>query len=237
MTTSHRTAGSAGPAVSTGRRTGGGVVVPAYFHPAVQPHDWRELAAAPDRVRLVILNLANGPGPFPDTAFHPVLDPLRAAGVVVAGYVDTDYGRRPAAAALADVDRYREWYAVTAVFLDQVATAADQVGHYAALAQAARERGATEIAFNHGVHPDAGYREHADLLGTFEGPWSAYRDLTVPDWAGTDRCFHLVHSVPPTQLTAVADLADQRGVTAYATTRTGRNPWRRIAGLPAAKDR
>jgi hypothetical protein len=126
---------------------------------------------------------------------------------------------------------------VTGVFFDQVPTAADQVGHCAALAEAARGRGVAEVAFNHGVHPDPGYREHADLLGTFEGPWPAYRDLTVPDWARTQRCFHLVHTVPPRQLTAVADLADQRGVPAYATTRAGRNPWRRLGGRPEAEDR
>ena len=71
------------------------LLVPAYFHPAVRPDDWAVLAARAAQVRLVILNLANGPGTRPDEACLPALDRLRAAGVGVIGYVDTDYGRRP----------------------------------------------------------------------------------------------------------------------------------------------
>ena len=38
------------------------LVVPAYFHPAVHPGDWEWLAGHAERVRLVILNVRNGPG-------------------------------------------------------------------------------------------------------------------------------------------------------------------------------
>ena len=45
------------------------LVVPAYFHPAVRPGDWEWLAEHADQVRLVILNVANGPGTRPDAPF------------------------------------------------------------------------------------------------------------------------------------------------------------------------
>ena len=77
--------------------------MPAYFRPDLRPDDWEQLAKHADQVRLVILNVANGPGTEPDPAFYPALNRLREAGVAVAGYVDTDYGRRPAREALADL--------------------------------------------------------------------------------------------------------------------------------------
>ena len=38
------------------------LIVPAYFHPATHPWEWTWLAQRPAQVRLVVLNLANGPG-------------------------------------------------------------------------------------------------------------------------------------------------------------------------------
>jgi len=81
-------------------------VVPAYFHPAVAPRDWLALAALPE-VRLVVLNVADGPGERPEPAFADVLATLDEAGVAVAGYVDTDYGQRTDRAIRTDVDRAR----------------------------------------------------------------------------------------------------------------------------------
>ncbi len=214
------------------------LVVPAYFHPAVRPQDWSTLAGLAHRVRLVILNVASGPGTRRDPSFDGVLDELRRGGIAVAGYVDTDYGRRPGADVLADLARYRRWYpAERAVFFDRVTSSADHVDHYARLARAARALGTDTVAFNHGVHPAPAYAEHADLLGTFEGPWTAYRRLVVPAWAraGSSAQFlHLVHSVPRLRLGTARELAARRNAgCAYVTdvSITGRgeeNPWRRL---------
>jgi hypothetical protein len=214
----------------------GGVklMVPAYFHPAVAPDDWAALASLAGRVRLVVLNVADGPGERCDPAFTGVLDALR--GVAVAGYVDTDYGRRPRTAVEADVARYREWYPqARSVFFDRVAAGPELIGHYAGLARAARTAGVDAVVFNHGVHPDPGYARHADLLGTFEGPWSAYRKLEVPRWARRgDRFIHLVHTVPARSLPAARRLVAARRVgAAYVTDLAavgpgGSNPWRRL---------
>ena len=131
---------------------------------------------------MIVLNLASGPGPQPDEAYFPVLDQLHAAGAAVGGYVDTNYGQRPVYQAMTDLGRYLDWYQVSGVFFDRVAAAADQAGQYADLARAARDMGAHVVAFNHGAHPVEAYAEHADLLGTFEGPWNAYLELAVPRW-------------------------------------------------------
>jgi hypothetical protein len=212
------------------------LIVPAYFHPASRPAEWAWLAEQAEQIRLVVLNLANGPGTSPDTAVPPVLARLRAAGVPVAGYVDTNYGLRPAAVALADLGRYLDWYQVAGVFFDRAATGEEHVAHYAGLAQAARRLGARVVALNHGAHPVEAYAEHADLLGTFEGPWPAYLGLAIPRWARSrpaGQFYHLPHSVPAGSFRDALWLAARRNAgCVYVTDRGGPNPW---DGLPAGR--
>ena len=210
------------------------LIVPAYFHPAVLPGEWERLAGHAGQIRLVVLNLASGPGTEPDAAFMPVLGRLRAAEVAVAGYVDTNYGKRPATEVLADVDRYIGWYGVPGVFFDRAAADAGSVGHYAALSRGARQAGIGVVAFNHGTHPVEAYAEHGDLLGTFEGPWGTYVDMAVPRWTRSwpaGHFFHLVYSVPPQSFGDAYLLAEsRRAACVYVTDKGGDNPWDRLPG-------
>ena len=208
------------------------LIVPAYFHPSTHPDEWAWLAERAAQIRMIVLNLASGPGAQPDAAFFPVLDRLRSAGVMVAGYVDTGYGHRPAYEAMADLARFAEWYQVDGVFFDRAAAAAADVGYYADLARKARDTGLCLVAFNHGSHPAEAYAEHADLLGTFEGPWTAYLELTVPRWMRArpaGQFFHLLHSVPVSSFDDATWLAARRHVgCAFVTDHSGENPWSRL---------
>lgn len=205
------------------------LLVPAYFHPAVRPQDWTTLAEQADRIALVVLNVATGAGEQRDPAFNAALERLRTARIAVAGYIDTSYATRPTEHVLTDLTRYRDWYATDAVFFDRAAVEAEHVEHYATLAEAARALGSATVVFNHGAHPARAYAAHADLLGTFEGPWSAYIELAIPRWARQEHVLHLVHSVPPEMVGTALDLATQRNASrVYITDRSGRNPWRRL---------
>ena len=214
------------------RPAGPRLIVPAYFHPALRPDLWQALAEQASQIRLVILNVASGPGAAPDRAFGAAADHLRRAGVTLAGYVDTGYGRRPPAAPLAEVARYADWYGVAGVCFDRAAATADHLGYYAMLADRSRAMGAGVVMFNHGVHPSRGYAEHADVLGTFEGPWRAYRHLAVPRW--TRSCpasvfYHVVYAVPARHLGDALRLATRRGAgSVYITDHSGGNPYDRL---------
>jgi hypothetical protein len=211
------------------------LVVPAYFRPEARPGDWDLLARHPGQVRLVILNVASGPGAGPDPAFFPALARLRQAGVAVAGYVDTNYGQRRPREALTELNRFMEWYGVTGVCFDRVAISAEHLRHYATLSRQARCLGAEVVLFNHGAHPIEAYADHANLLGTFEGPWRAYLQLAVPRWTRSrpagDFC-HVVYSVPGENHDHAFLLAMRRRAgNVYITDRSGGNPYDR---LPAA---
>jgi len=208
------------------------LIVPAYFHPAVSPQEWEMLAERAAHVRLIILNLDSGPGAEPDSAFMPVLERLHSAGVAVAGYVDTNYTERSVGDVLDDIRRYIDWYSVSGVFFDRVSGTADCLDHYAYLTSRARETGADLVAFNHGTHPVEAYAEHGDLLGTFEGTWRDYVDVSVPRWTRSwpaEQFFHLVYSVPlPSFGDAFLLATRRRAGCVYVTDHGGDNPWDRL---------
>ncbi|HEY3608341.1 MAG TPA: spherulation-specific family 4 protein [Pseudonocardiaceae bacterium] len=217
-----------------------GPVVPAYFHPLVAPGAWLTLTGAVDSVCLVVVNMASGPGDRPDPVYGEVIDRLLDAGASLAGYVDTDYGRRLPADALAEIARYREWYRVSSVFFDRVSSGIEHVPYYRMLAADSRRAGTGVVAFNHGTYPVRDYAQDADLLGIFEGPFSSLVELDVPSWVHdlpADRFFQLVYDSPPALADIVARLATERNIGAnYRTEATGPNPWDTLpANFPGAE--
>ncbi|MFJ6632933.1 spherulation-specific family 4 protein [Streptomyces sp. NPDC091376] len=206
------------------------LLVPLYVHPARDPDAWRLLAAAGDRVYGVVLNAADGPGTAPDPAFVSAARALRAAGTRVLGYVDLDYGVRPGSAVIRDLDRHREWYDTDGCFFDQVPADRSALPGCRRLVRAARQRGAGTVVLNHGVHPAPGYARLADVLVTFEGPWTVYlSSFTRPRWTArhpAERFCHLVYEVPPALAAIAARAAEERGAAvSCAVAESLPNPW------------
>ncbi|TDD73296.1 spherulation-specific family 4 protein [Actinomadura rubrisoli] len=207
----------------------GAVAVPAYFHPAAV--DWTALADP--RLGAVVLNVDSGAGTVRDRDFAAVAHRTSDAGVPLAGYVDTAYGRRPTKEVEDELVRYRTWYGIRMVFLDQVSAGPAHLIRYRRITAGMRSRGAEHIVFNHGTYPDAAYAALADLLVTFEGPWSAYQRLRAPAWAKrlpAEQFCHLVYAAPRPVLARTLTRAGRcnAGVV-YVTDRAGANPW---DGLP-----
>ncbi|WP_323185545.1 spherulation-specific family 4 protein [Kitasatospora sp. NBC_01287] len=208
------------------------LLVPLYVHPAVDPAAWQAVAAAgPERVRAVVLNVANGPGPEPDQAFVQAAAELAGAGIPLLGYVDTGYGRRPHAEVVAEVLNHRQWYGTTGVYFDQAAAHQAALAHYRRLTTAARAAGCELVVLGHGVHPEPSFAGHelGDVLVTFEGSWSEYDALVLPLWTGhhpAERFCHLVYGVPAERAEAAgALLASRRAGVGCAVPGSGTNPW------------
>lgn len=151
------------------------LLVPYYEHPSVRPAEWEAILAAAPGLYGVVLNPDNGPGDHPDPAFAEIAARLRAEGVRVLGYADTDYARRPVTAVIRDLVRHHDWYGADGAFLDQVTSEPDRLDHYRRLASAAWGTGLRTLVLNHGVPPHPSYARIADVLVTFEGTWDTYR--------------------------------------------------------------
>jgi len=203
-----------------------GLVVPAYFHPAVAGAQWATLTTGP-ALRALVLNVADGPGDTPDP---PLIAAATATGAPIYGYVDTAYASLPAAVVLRDVARWRERCAVTGIFLDRVTTGAAQLPYYEILTRMAGPR----VVLNCGAYPYPGYAEIAEAVVTFEGPYSAHRVADAPPWVSAlpaSTFWHLIYATPPSLMGAAVRRAAAANVGGLLVTdRSGANPW---DGLPS----
>ncbi len=204
--------------------------VPAYFHPARAGAAWEALAAAVSDalVGLIVVNPASGVGAGPDEAYRSLCDSPRLRHLI-AGYVDSAYSGRPLTAVVAEAAAYRRFYGISSVFVDQVTSGLPGVRYYRELGEELRKRGTCRLILNPGVVPQAEYHDLADVIVTFEGPWTAYRSHMPPIRAEPGRraaTWHLVHSTPVEHHVLSLRMAAARGASyAYVTERTMPNPW------------
>ncbi len=188
-------------------------LLPAYLYPS-EIHRLAEHARLPE---LLVVNPASGPGAAPDVDYRRAIAAARSGGARVLGYVPTGWAGRPSGAVEADIARYREWYGVDGVFLDEAAASESALPYYRTL----RDR-AEFVVLNPGVVPAPGYFDIADVVVTFEGPFAAYR-MRAPD-PFPERSAHLVYGASAEQ--ALVALERERPVRyAYFTSGALPHPW------------
>jgi hypothetical protein len=218
------------------------VGIPAYFYPGRDGTEWRALLALPAR-SIVIVNPASSPGTAVDPNYVAALSLVAPRRFATFGYVDTDYARRRATTIVSEARKYRAWYGVDGVFLDQVPGGPDAVDHLAAIVARLRRRG-FRVAMNPG-QPDVAstYFDLADHVCVFEGPYDSYLHASFPATTlrqPAGKLWHLVYDVPgsPDAMETVRRLARRfhAGVL-YATTCSMPNPWTGVDGaFPLAAD-
>jgi hypothetical protein len=197
-----------------------GSLMPAYLHPP----QLLALARRPALPRYVVVNPDSGPGPAAREDYRRAIAALRAAGARVLGYVPTGWGARPLADARGDIARYRDWYGVDGVFLDEAAHTELSLPYYAALAAHADGT----VVVNPGVVPARAYFDVADVVVTYEGPIDGYAEglRRMPAWVRAlppTRVAHLVYGASPAQARAALDPPPH--AYAYFTSGTLPHPW------------
>ncbi len=197
-------------------------LVPLYVHPVADPDAWRRVVRW-GSAATVVINVHNGPGEDADPGYRDVTGRLAAAGVPMLGYVDFDYGSRPGSAVRTDIERWSE-YPVGGVFLDRTPTGAAGLGTLARACAAV----AGTVVLNPGTRPDPGYFDLAEVVCTYEGPWSAY-DASP----GTAKEAHLVYGVPPQRWDEAVALVSARVPYGFVTELDAPLPY---LGLPARLD-
>jgi hypothetical protein len=203
--------------------------VPAYVGPA----DLARLGGEP-AVRYVVLNPANGPDVERDEALAEAVAGVQAEGPRVLGYVHTSYGARPLAEVEADIDRYRLWYGVDGIFVDEVADTTGDLPYYRRLTAAIRARSGDVVALNPGVYPARAYYRLADVVVTFEDTWARYRRPQRRVDTSPAEQWHLVLGADEAQMRRAVRLAHDRGATVVDVTDRGEEEsWNR---LPAYLD-
>lgn len=164
------------------------MLLPLYVHPLEDPHAWEVAASAGPEVAVVI-NVHNGPGALREAAYLAATARLRAAGVLMLGYVDLGYSQRASGEIWCDLAGWAK-YPVGGVFFDQAPSGAADLIAVGRIARAV----AGTVVLNPGTPPAAGYASIADIVCTFEGDWTTYTAMPAkPDWPNAA---HLVYGVP-----------------------------------------
>jgi hypothetical protein len=204
------------------------LVVPAYYAPGA---DWQRVIAASDVVGMIIFNPNSGPGTTTDPAYVSAIAQARAAGILVLGYVATNYGQRAETDINADVNGYYDLYQPSGIYFAEGPMEADCTTlepEYRRLTSLARTRApGTYVAIGTRFCPT--FITFSDLMVEFAEDWTTYQSYKVPDWmpaASPDRFCQFINSVP-------ADLASHALSTAvsygagwvFATDGAAPNPW------------
>jgi hypothetical protein len=198
------------------------MLLPLYVHPLVSPDTWETLGRGGDRITAIV-NVHNGPGDAVEAAYVSATASLHAAGVRMLGYVDLDYGRRTNGDVWCDIVGWAH-YPVSGVFFDRVPSDVAGLRYVAQVVRAVRG----QVVLNPGTRCAPGYLAMADVVCTFEGPWSSYVDGFVGrDWP---KAAHLVYGVPPDSLGAATALLLSRAPHGLVTDLDAPSPY---AGLPA----
>lgn len=210
-----------------------GLLVPAYFYPGPQDPHWPALALASKRVPLtVIVNPASGPGNSVDPAYTLAVNQVRAAGAKVIGYVHISYGKRPIEQVRTDIERYRTFYELDGVFIDELASgdSPDIVAYQAGLiAQIRSESPSWSIVVNPGVTPHRAHLEKdpADLIVNFENTAAQWPAESIQATPVNTPFAHLVHTTDNEySMRRIVSGAANAGIQAvYVTDDTMDNPW------------
>jgi hypothetical protein len=179
---------------------------------------------------VVIVNPASGPGEAVDARYTSAIEKARSRGLVVLGYVDSDYGAIGIDHIADQASRHQSWYAIDGIFVDRVAPDESSLPHYADIAQRLHDAGLS-VSFNAGQpYVDPGYAEVADHLVMFEGPLSTYLECQFPRWShdvGSTRLWHLVYGVATAEemQSVVARAAANNAGIVYVTDGILPNPW------------
>lgn len=181
---------------------GTGVLIPLYIYPAsaYSNADYNNLIALARAYRQVpliaVINNSNGPGGAQDGNFTVAITRMRAAGITVCGYIDTNYRAVTSAAVQAQIDTWLSFYpAIDGLFFDQQDNdgSTASLDYYGAVTSYAHSKGLYPVISNPGtpllgpyygtglpdiyvVHENSTFPSEATLLGDYAGgnadyPW------------------------------------------------------------------
>jgi hypothetical protein len=207
-------------------------LIPAYL----PPDGIDRIAERPVRSRVVIVNPSNGPGAAAQPAYRAAIGRVQETGTRVLGYVHTGYGSRPPGEVEADIERYRSWYGVDGIFLDETAHTDGALAYYRAVASAVRAADGGIVAMNPGVVPARAYFDVADVVVTFEGAYADYATALgrMPAWVRRlppGRTAHLVYGASAAE--ARTAIAQSGAAYVYVTSGSLPDPW---SALPSYLD-
>lgn len=220
--------GAAAGGSDGGRAARAGTIVPLYTYPT--DGSWSAIIQAslahPTVPVLAIFNPSSGAGAAKDQAYGTGVARLKAAGIVVLGYVATTYGRRPESEIHAEMDHYGTWYPETdGIFFDEMDSAGGTEAYYSAATAYARSQHLSITVGNPGTQTKPSYIGTVDTMTIYES--AGLPTIASLRWtdAFSPHDFAIIpYRVPSLDVAFVQEAAQHVGYV-YLTNDDLSNPW------------
>jgi hypothetical protein len=152
------------------RKTKTGVIIPYYRD---QPHEvWDAIINAknayPEVPMIVIVNPHNGPGDYKDQDYVLQIQRLQSAGILVLGYIYTDYAKRSNSSIYADIRAYKSWYNINGIVFDEMSNKPGHESYYKSLSDYAKYEGLNFTIGNPGTDTLESYIGTVDNIIIYE---------------------------------------------------------------------
>jgi hypothetical protein len=121
---------------------GTGLIIPLYSPPGSTWYSVIQAKTAyPYVPMVVIIDISNGPGASANSNYASWIGKLQSAGILVVGYVYTEFGARSIASAESDMSSYQKWYHLNGIFFDQMSAQESADYYYSQLESYANSLG------------------------------------------------------------------------------------------------
>lgn len=148
-----------------------GIMVPLYTYPG---GTWDRVIETkndhPGVPIVAIVNPASGPGGSKDPNYVSGIEDLKAAGVIVLGYVSTAYTGRSLDEVRSDIDKWASWYDVDGIFFDEQTNWSGGESYYTQAGNYAESKGLDFTVGNPGANSIPSYLSTVDVVLIYESP-------------------------------------------------------------------
>lgn len=217
-----------GPRPSSGLR----LYVPLFTYPTSST--WTTLANLkikyPNVGFVVTINPSSGVGGSQDSNFVNGINKLKSAGCLVIGYVYTSYAARSITQVKAEVDKYKSWYSVNGIFLDEMKNTSGSEQYYKDITSYVKSLGMTYVVGNPGTSTTPAYAASVDNVLIYEssGLPSISTVQSRTDFTHPERYGIIPYGVPTLDPNYVKQVKPYVGLI-YITNDSGSNPWDSLA--------
>jgi hypothetical protein len=161
------------------------LLIPLYAQPG---STWSAVIQAkeshPSVPIIAVVNPDNGPGTSANPTYATSINDLKAAGIIVIGYVYTNYASRSLRSVETDVSNYRSLYGVNGVFLDQMSNVPGHQSYYSTISSYAYSLGMSLTVGNPGDPVPASYIGTVNIVVVYESPGTPSISAVAADSMG-----------------------------------------------------
>lgn len=125
--------------------------------------------AHPSLAWIAVIDPHHGPGQQYDPIYAQNIAKLQANNVTVLGYVSTFWSQKDPELVKQDISKYKEWYNVDGIMLDEMVSFPGAEGLYSGYTNYAKSLGLSPVIGNVGTNTLPSYVGTVDAIGTIEG--------------------------------------------------------------------